>query len=94
MAMLLYIFGTMIAFLAVTYVAGLMMVVIYECRMQQVYRAKKRALDDIHASSISAAVAYAKTFKIDQDYRKLSAMLDRRQREILKRMPYFRRAYL
>jgi hypothetical protein len=80
--------------LLLTYLIGILLAFIYEFRMQQIYKAKKRELEKIKNMRISIAAIYAKTFKVDQDYKKIIEILNRKQKEILKRMPFFRQAYL
>jgi Na+-transporting NADH:ubiquinone oxidoreductase subunit NqrE len=76
----------------VSYVGAVLAVVVYESRLQRVYRAKKEAIERIKNLPISMAVAGAKTFKVERDYQAYADVLYKRQREILKILPFFRRA--
>jgi archaellum component FlaF (FlaF/FlaG flagellin family) len=84
---LIIIFGSL-------YLAGLLVVVAYEFRMEMVYKAKNEALQHIQSLPKSMAVIHAKTFKVEQDYKQKTKILDKRQKRILKKLPYFRRAYI
>jgi len=78
--------------MCVAYVGALLAIVVYESKLQQMYRAKKEALENIKKLPLSMAVVGAKTFKIEQDYRAYADVLYKRQREILKIVPFLRRA--
>lgn len=85
---------SLIFILAALYLAGLLVVVIYEFRMEMIYRAKNEALQHIQNLPKSMAVIHAKTFKIEQDYKQKTKILNKRQKQILRKLPYFRRAYI
>lgn len=84
----------MSVFIAGLYISALLKVVFYEFKMERVYREKKSAMERLKKMPISMAVAEAKAFKIEQDYRTMVGILHKRQKGILRKMPYFRRAYL
>lgn len=91
---ILMIIKILIAMIAMAYVASLLRVVFYEFKMEKIYREKKSALEGLKGTRLSGAVIGAKAFKIEQDYKKMVGILDKRQRLLLRKMPYFRRAYL
>jgi uncharacterized transporter YbjL len=76
------------------YTFGIVLVVLYEWQMQKIYKAKKKEMEKIKNMRVSMAAVYAKTFKVEQDYKKIIEILNRKQKEILKKLPYLRQAYL
>jgi len=83
-----------LSIMCVSYVSALLAVVVYESKLQRMYRAKKDALEGIKKLPLSRAVVGARTFKIEQDYRAYTDIVYKRQREILKIVPFLRRAFL
>jgi hypothetical protein len=83
-----------VATLIVIYVCGISVVWIYEIREFKLYREAQRHMHMLEMCGLSMAVLHAKEFKIRQDYRRDSELLDRKRRFILENLLMIRRSSL
>lgn len=71
------------------YIISLAVVFFYEIKLERLYQTKKRAIEDIEKMPVSMAVINAKIFKVEEDYKVLRQVLNKRQKFILSKMPHF-----
>lgn len=89
------IFGVLLACIILAYGAVLLRIVGYEYEMQRIYREKSEDLQDLTRSMAAPIEDLAiKRNEIKKEYEQAIGILYRRQRRLLKAVPYFRRAYL
>jgi hypothetical protein len=73
-------------FIVAAYFSGLIVVIICEIRIKQLYRRMRQQMKLLTNLQSSGAVLHAKTYKIAQDYHRLSLPLESLQQGISKRL--------
>ncbi len=76
------------------YAVGLFLVWWYENKKTRMYRIVLRQIDFLKSLRLSMALLHVKIFKVEQDYRQWSEMIDGRQQFIFEKVLFLRKSTL
>ena len=76
------------------YISALLLAWRYESRKTNMYRMVLKRIEILKSLGLSMAVIHAKTFKIEEDYRKWIEMIENRQQFIFEKVLFLKRSTL
>lgn len=84
----------LVGLMAVLYLIGMIVVLIYDFKKNSLYRNMRESIRDMEGLQLSMAVMHARTYMVMENYRRDLSMVEKVQQFILENMFFVRRRTL